>query len=59
MILKLDSEFLEVKTPIDNIMQTSGGWNEEGWWVSLHTEREYIPWRPAYWNAKKLEICYK
>jgi len=49
----------EVKTPINNIMQTSGGWNEEGWWVSLHTEREYIPRRPAYWNAKKLELCYK
>lgn len=49
----------EVKTPIDNIMQTSGGWREAGWWVSLLTEREYTHRRPAYWNQKKCEICYK
>lgn len=49
----------EVKTPIDNITTTSGGWHEAGWWVSLHTEREYTTWRPAYWDQKKREICYK
>lgn len=49
----------EVKTPVDNIALTSGAWHEAGWWVSLHTEREYIPQRPAYWNPKKCELCYK
>lgn len=49
----------EVKTPIDNIMLTSGGWHEDGWWVSLHTERDYFPRKPAYWNQKKHETCYK
>lgn len=49
----------EVKTPIDSIMRTSGCWQEAGWWVSLNTKREYTPWRPAYWNQKKLELCYK
>lgn len=49
----------EVKTPIDNIMRTSGGWKKAGWFVSLYIKRGFIPLKPAYWNEKKCDLCYK
>jgi hypothetical protein len=49
----------EVKTPLEDIMKTSGVWRKEGWWVSLRTEREYVHSQPSYWNERKCELCYK